>query len=137
MQTNQDRQNLPTAKELLSLAAKAAQNAYAPYSKFNVGAAVLYEDGKTYTGCNVENASYGLTLCAERNAISNAVADGQTKGLLAVAIYSPNAKLCFPCGACRQWISEFSKDAAVFVQDKDGSPMNYCISELLPYSFEI
>ena len=122
---------------LLKLASEAAQNAYSPYSNFKVGACVLFEDGKTYTGCNVENASYGLTLCAERNAISSAIADGQKSKLAAVAIYSPNAKLCYPCGACRQWIAEFSKDAAVIVENSEGNPQAFSIKDLLPYSFEL
>jgi len=122
---------------LLKLASKAAQNAYSPYSKFKVGACVLFEDGKTYTGCNVENASYGLTLCAERNAISSAIADGQKSKIISVAIYSPNSKLCYPCGACRQWIAEFSKDAEVIVEDEEGQAQSFSIKELLPYSFEL
>lgn len=123
--------------QLLELACKAAEKAYAPYSMFQVGACALYSDGSVFTGCNVENASYGLTLCAERNAISNAVAAGHTKGLISIAIYSPNAKLCYPCGACRQWISEFAKDATVIVEDTDGKPKSFSIQELLPYSFEL
>jgi len=124
-------------KHLLTQASEAAQNSYSPYSKFKVGACVLYEDGKTYTGCNVENASYGLTLCAERTAISSAIADGEKTKIVAVAIYSPNAKLCYPCGACRQWIAEFSKDAEVILEDTDGNPKAFSIKELLPYSFEL
>jgi len=123
--------------ELIKSACKSAQNAYAPYSKFKVGACVLYESGKTYTGCNVENASYGLTLCAERNAISSAIADGEKSKIIAVAIYSPNAKLCYPCGACRQWISEFAKEALIFVEDADGNPKQTSIKELLPCCFEL
>lgn len=121
--------------ELLEKAKQASKKAYTPYSKFNVGAAVLYEDGSVYTGCNVENASYGLTICAERNAISTAVADGQKKGLKAVAIYSPQAKNCTPCGACRQWIAEFSKDALIILEGEDEKPLAYTINELLPHSF--
>ena len=124
-------------KKLLQSASEAAQNSYSPYSKFKVGACVLFEDGKTYKGCNVENASYGLALCAERTAISSAIADGQKSKIVAVAIYSPNAKLCYPCGACRQWISEFSKEAEVIVEDSDGNPQSFSIKELLPYSFEL
>ena len=129
MQINQE--------HLLKLASKAAESAYSPYSKFKVGACVLFEDGKIYAGCNVENASYGLTLCAERNAISSAIADGQKSKIAAVAIFSPNAKLCYPCGACRQWIAELSKDAAVIVEDSEGNPQSFSIKELLPYSFEL
>jgi len=124
-------------EKILKLASEAAKNAYSPYSKFKVGACVLYQDGTAYTGCNVENASYGLTLCAERTAISSAITDGQKTKLIAVAIYSPNAKLCYPCGACRQWISEFSQNATVIVQDSDGNPKSFSIKELLPFSFEL
>ncbi len=130
MQTEEDKAHL------LKLACEAAQNAYAPYSKFQVGACVLYEDGSIYTGCNVENASYGLSLCAERNAMASAVADGKYSGLAAIAICSPDAQLCFPCGACRQWIVEFSKNARIIVQDKDGVK-EFSIQELLPYSFNL
>ena len=125
------------AGKLLNLASDAAKNSYSPYSKFKVGASVLYEDGKSYAGCNVENASYGLTLCAERTAIASAIADGQKSKIVAIAIYSPNAKLCYPCGACRQWITEFCKDAAVIVEGAEGNPQSISIKELLPYSFEL
>ncbi len=128
MQTN--------SEHLLKLAYEAAKNAYAPYSKFHVGACVLYSDGSTYTGCNVENSSYGLSICAERNAISSAVANGKHCGLVAIAIYSPNADLCFPCGACRQWLAEFSKDAKIIVRDKEGIK-EFSIQELLPHSFSL
>ena len=125
------------ARKLLDLASDAAKNSYSPYSKFKVGACVLFEDGKTYTGCNVENASYGLTLCAERTAIASAIADGQKSKIFAIAIFSPNAKLCYPCGACRQWITEFCKDASVIVEDSQGNPQSISIKELLPHSFEL
>ncbi len=140
MQSDRPNSNLFSeidAENLLKLAANAAKNAYAPYSKFYVGACAFFENEKTYTGCNVENASYGLSLCAERNAISSAVAAGEKSKLLAVAIFSPNTKLCYPCGACRQWIAEFSKDAAVILQDSDGKPKVFSMRELLPYSFEL
>lgn len=124
-------------QNLLLQASKASENAYVPYSKFRVGAAVLFEDGSVYKGCNVENASYGLTLCAERNALSTAVADGKKSGIVAIAISSPNSKLCYPCGACRQWISEFSKDAMIILENEDGSPLIHSITELLPHSFTL
>ncbi len=122
-------------KHLLELAALASKNAYAPYSKFFVGACVLFDSGKVYSGCNVENASYGLTLCAERNALSNAIAQGEKGKLLAVAIHCQNAKECYPCGACRQWIVEFSKDALVIVEDITGKLAVHTIIELLPKAF--
>ncbi|MFH0702238.1 MAG: cytidine deaminase [bacterium] len=123
------------SKYLLQLACEASFNAYSPYSKFKVGACILFEDGSIYKGCNIENSSYGLTLCAEQNAISTAIAEGKQTGLAAVAIYSPSSKLCYPCGACRQWIVEFSKQALIIVENSDGNPLNLKISELLPLAF--
>ena len=122
-------------KYLLKIASEASGNAYAPYSKFLVGACALFEDGSVYKGCNVENSSYGLTTCAERNAISAAITAGKKTGLIAIAIYSPNSKLCYPCGACRQCIIEFSKNAIVIVEDSNGEPLTHNISELLPKPF--
>ena len=97
-------------QELLNEAKDISQNTYSPYSNFPVGACVLYESGNKYLGCNVENMSYGLTLCAERNAISSAIANGEKTNIKAIAIYSPKQKKCMPCGACRQWLSEFALD---------------------------
>jgi cytidine deaminase len=122
-------------QELINLALKAATKAYAPYSKFFVGAAVLFEDGSIITGCNVENASYGLCLCAERNAISTAIAQGIEPKIKKIAIASPNTDKCTPCGACRQWIQEFSKDAIIVLKDGEKT-IEYSIAELLPHSFD-
>ncbi len=124
-------------EQLLELAHEAAKNAYAPYSKFRVGACAMYENGSVYTGCNVENASYGLTLCAERTALAKAVSDNKHSGLKYIAIISPDAKKCFPCGACRQWIAEFSKNAKIIVEDESGNPLEFSINELLPHSFSL
>jgi len=123
--------------DLIINAKAVSENAYAPYSKFFVGACVLGESGETYVGCNVENASYGLSICAERNAIMNAVANGE-KAIRAVAIYSPNVENCLPCGACRQFIFEFQKDVEVEVvtQTKTGYILHK-INELLPEGFKI
>lgn len=119
---------------LLEKAQKASENAYAPYSKFSVGACVLAGSGEIYTGSNVENASYGLSICAERNAIFNAIANGE-KFIAAIAIYAPKMEDCLPCGACRQVIREFKKDKIdVIMQTKDGKKV-YEIDELLPGSF--
>ncbi len=121
---------------LLEQAKEVANNAYAPYSKFKVGASILFKDNSTVQGCNVENASYGLSLCAERNALSTAISVGKNKDdILAIAIYSPNTKKCFPCGACRQWIAEFSSEMKVIVEKDDNSALIYTINELLPHSF--
>lgn len=123
--------------QLLKKAKEASEKAYAPYSNFKVGACVLAKSGKTYTGCNVENASYGLAICAERNAIFNAIANGETE-ISTVAIYSPNMENCPPCGACRQVIFEFQgeKEIDVITQDKDGYKA-YTINELLPEGFKL
>ena len=126
-----------TFESLIEEAKKASNNAYAPYSKFKVGACALFESGNIYTGCNVENSSYGLSLCAERNALSNAIASGETSKLQAIAIVSDNMAKCTPCGACRQWIYEFSKDAKVILEDNNGEICSYSIEELLPYSFTL
>lgn len=93
-------------KFLMDKAIEASKNSYSPYSNFAVGACVLTENDKMYSGCNFENSSYGLTICAERNAVGSAIADGEKK-IKAIAIYSPNLELCHPCGACRQVLYEF------------------------------
>ena len=122
---------------LLQQAKEAAKNAYAPYSNFPVGASALFESGATYTGCNVENASYGLSLCAERNALSTAIAQGEKTKLVAIAIYSPNMPSCVPCGACRQWLNEFSPDGKIIVEKENGEIQTYMVKELLPYAFNL
>jgi len=122
---------------LLKKAKEASKNAHAAYSNFPVGACVLAESGKIYAGCNVENASYGLTICAERNAISNAIANGE-KSISAIAIYSPNMENCLPCGACRQVIFEFQKDQEVEVITQIKEGYKVCkINELLPGGFKL
>ena len=128
-----------TNKELLETAKKASENAYCPYSQFPVGACVLYESGNVYSGCNIENSSYGLTLCAERNAISNAISAGETSKLLKIAIYSPKSTKCFPCGACRQWLQEFEKgqNIQIILEDDNNGLCLYNINDLLPYSFNL
>ncbi len=124
--------------ELLKNAHLAFENAYAPYSKFEVGACALFESGKCYSGCNVENASFGLSLCAERNAISNAIAAGEKTKLVKIAIVSKQTAFCFPCGACRQWFSEFcSPDFQVIVEDENKNPVLYSMKEILPNSFKL
>lgn len=96
-------------KELMNKAKEASKSSYSPFSRFAVGAAVFASSGKIYKGCNVENSSFGLTICAERCAIFKAVSEGERE-LLAVAIYSPNTDSCYPCGACRQVMYEFQPD---------------------------
>ena len=121
---------------MLEIAKKASENAYAPFSKFVVGASILTTSGKYYSGCNVENSSYGLTICAERCAIFKAISDGE-KEIQAVAIYSPNTDECYPCGACRQVIFEFATEDLVVITEKDGAPKVDCIKDLLPYGFKM
>lgn len=120
---------------LLEKAREVSEKAYAPYSKFLVGACVLADSGNIYVGCNVENASYGLTVCAERNAIAAAIANGE-KTIKSIAIYSPNMKKCYPCGACRQVILEFGSEIDVITDSEDGVCVSK-ISSLLPEGFTL
>ncbi len=118
------KQTVPAATRegLLRSARKAMKNAYAPYSKFRVGAAILTASGETFVGCNVENASYGMTNCAERTAIFAAVAQlGPKIEIRAVAVTNDHGVPCAPCGACRQVIYEFGPDATVFFRGKNGA----------------
>lgn len=126
-------------KEMLENAKAVSENSYSPYSNFPVGACALFESMKTYTGTNVENASYGLTFCAERNAIAKAIASGEKSKLVAIAVYSPKTQLCFPCGGCRQWISEFAKDrdAKIILEDKNHEPKIFTLDELMPHAFDL
>jgi cytidine deaminase len=118
--------------ELIARAATVRMSAYVPYSGFPVGAALLCADGRIYTACNVENASYGLTQCAERNAVACAVADGQ-RAFAIIAVVSEGGVT--PCGACRQVLAEFGPDMLVVVADAAGSWKEYSIRELLPDAF--
>lgn len=121
--------------DLMQKAKEVSKNAYAKYSNFCVGACVLADSGKTYIGCNMENSSYGLTICAERNAIANAVANGE-KTILAIAIYSPNTENCLPCGACRQVIFEFQKGREIDIITQVKDELKICrINDILPEGF--
>ncbi len=122
-----------TINKLLAEARKAREFSYAPYSNFRVGAAVITKGGKIFRGCNIENVSYGLTICAERVAVFNALSSG-AKDITAIAISCDNKKLCTPCGACRQVIYEFSEDAIVIIDRKEGYTTK-TIKELLPLGF--
>jgi cytidine deaminase len=119
---------------LVEAASSVRANAYAPYSDFFVGAAVLAPSGSIYTGCNVENASFGLTVCAERNALAAAIAAGEKK-ISAVAIASGIAPAAAPCGACRQVLAEFADELVVFLVDGDGLVQRTELSSLLPHRF--
>lgn len=123
---------------LLQLARAAQRQAHAPYSKFHVGAAVLLENGEVFTGCNVENASYGLTNCAERTAIFSAVAKlgGPNVKIVAVAVVNSQDAPCSPCGACRQVIAEFGRNAVIWYQGKNGI-VESTMDRLLPDSFSL
>ncbi|MEK7466763.1 MAG: cytidine deaminase [Planctomycetota bacterium] len=124
---------LPTDRQLLTAARRAAKNAYAPYSRFKVGAALLGRNGSIVTGCNVENASFGLTICAERAAIASAVAQGMRQfASIAVVALGPKGKRVRPCGACRQVMAEFSPSLRVICEDRV-----FSMKELLPSGFSI
>lgn len=127
-------------QELLEEAKKISKNTYSPYSNFPVGACVLYESGNKYSGCNVENASYGLTLCAERNAISSALANGEKSKIKAIAIYSPKQIKCMPCGACRQWIAEFAQEnnqTKIILADNNDKFLVFSLEEIFPSVFKL
>lgn len=125
-----------TDRELIEISKKAQEFAYAPYSKFRVGAALLCRDGSVYTGCNIENATYGATNCAERTAVFKAVSEGRRE-FTAIAITSSGGDLTFPCGICRQVLAEFSPEINVILEDKDGKLHTFALSELLPHSFAL
>lgn len=122
------------AKKLVDLAMKAKEYAYVPYSHFRVGAALLTKSGKIYTGCNIENASFGATNCAERTAIFKAVSEGERE-FEALAVNADTEGLTFPCGICRQVILEFSKCIKLYISNKYGEYKEYTIDELLPGGF--
>lgn len=128
-------------QQLIRAALKARENAYAPYSHFAVGAAVLTKDGQVYTGCNIENASYGATNCAERTAIFKAVSEG-SKEFVKIAIVGGKVgekitEFAYPCGVCRQVIAEFSnpKEMRIVVAKSENDYIEKTLDELLPLSF--
>jgi len=127
------KQNKEKYFQLLQIAKDFSKNSYSPYSKFKVGAAVLCEDDKVFGGTNIENASYGLSVCAERVALFSAVANGAKK-IKAVAIYTSKGNTT-PCGACRQVIAEFSNNIDIIYNTKDNTVKIEKISSLLPKSF--
>jgi len=120
-------------QKLMDCAIKARENAYSPYSHFAVGAALLCEDGTLYEGCNIENASYGITNCAERTAIFKAVSEGHIK-FKALAVVADTEGPCAPCGACRQVMAEF-KIPLIIMGNLMGNIKIVTIEELLPFSF--
>jgi cytidine deaminase len=121
--------------QLIAAAAQAREKSYSPYSKFAVGAAILTRSGKVFTGCNVENRSFRLTICAEQSAVAAAVSAGE-KEFLKIAVVTGLAKPAMPCGACRQTLGEFSSDLQVITANLSGAREVTTLAELLPHPFE-
>ena len=122
-------------QELVQKAMEMQKFSYVPYSHFPVGAALLCEDGRVFTGCNVENAAYGSTICAERTALLKAVSEGCRTGWTAIAIAGTGADYCWPCGACRQMFYEFAPNLRVLAARGDGNFAEMELSQLLPNGF--
>ena len=122
-------------KNLIEAAKDVREKAFAPYSNFKVGAAVQIKNGKIYTGCNIENASYGLTICAERVAIFKAISEGE-KEFTELAVVADSENFTPPCGACRQIIWEFCGDVPVTLSNLEGETETLQMSELLPRAFD-
>ena len=120
--------------ELIKLARDAMKNAYVPYSHFRVGAALETDDGTVYTGCNIENASFGGTNCAERTALFKAISEGK-RSFKKIAVINDSENYAYPCGICRQVLSEFGINLIVIVANNKGEYVVHKLSELLPYDF--
>ncbi len=127
---------MPAERELIEAARAAMKNAYAPYSRFKVGAALQTDRGKIFTGCNVENASYGLTLCAERVALVRAVAEGARR-FRSLAVASSGRKPVAPCGACLQMLSEFAPNLSILLVDRKKVPRRTRLRALLSRPFRL
>jgi len=121
---------------LIKAAAEAQKKAYAPYSCFNVGAALLTSENKIYTGCNIENSSYSLSICAERVALYQAVAAGE-RDFLAIAVVGGNLEKCFPCGACRQVLAEFAPSMEIITGRPGEKIYKRNLSDLIPDIFRL
>lgn len=126
--------NTKTLQDMVERAKAVSERAYSPYSRFRVGAVLLTDDGQMFDGCNVENASYGLTICAERNAVFQMVARARRR-IVAVVIYTPTPQPTAPCGACRQVINEFSPDALIVSVCDGPDVIKSKLSKLLPSAF--
>ena len=126
-------------KDLFNLAKEAMKNSYAPYSEYNVGAVLLCKNGNVYNGCNIENASYSLTNCAERTALFSAIANGENEFEAICVVGGKNGEItdfAMPCGACRQALAEFcDADFKVYVGISEDNIKEFTLKELLPYSF--
>lgn len=121
-------------KKLIKLSLNAQKNSYSPYSKFSVGASLLTKNGKIYTGANIENASYPAGICAERVAMSKAISEGENS-FVAICITASNGDYAFPCGICRQFISEFSDKMEIIIAKNEEEYKIFKTCELLPHSF--
>jgi len=124
----------PEWAALISAARAASRRAHAPYSQLRVGAAIAGRSGRSFRGCNVENSSFGLTVCAERAAVFRAVAEGE-RSFTRLVIYTPDAGPLAPCGACRQVLAEFCCDLTIVSVGRDGARRRYRLADLLPYAF--
>ena len=124
-----------TKQELCQKAVEMQNFAYVPYSHFPVGAALECSDGTVFTGCNVENAAYGSTICAERTAIVKAVSEGH-RDFVRIAIAGNSEDFCVPCGSCRQVMMEFAPEMAVICLNAAGESKSFALRELLPYGFD-
>ncbi len=124
-----------TDRELADLAYEMLKRSYVPYSKFPVGAALLCADGTVFTGCNIENAAYGSTICAERTALVKAVSEGHRDDFVRIAVVGESEDYCWPCGACRQMLYEFAPELELLVGKKDRTFTKLKLSDLLPHGF--
>jgi len=124
-----------TDPELVQTALAMRKFSHAPYSNFRVGAALLCADGRVFTGCNVESAAYGCTICAERTALFKAVSEGVTTGFSAIAIAGQGMEYCWPCGSCRQVLYEFAPNLRVLAAREDGAWQESTMEQLLPHGF--
>jgi cytidine deaminase len=128
---------MKTVEKLLEAAKKVKENAYAPYSHFHVGAALITDTGEIFTGCNVENTSYGLTICAERNAIFKMISEGEHR-IAEILVIGDTEEFLPPCGACRQVMTEFStNDTVVYLCNKQGQWQKTTMGELMPFTFSL
>ena len=123
-----------TDRQLIDIAAKTMNNSYSPYSGFKVGAALECSDGTVFTGCNIENAAFGATICAEAAAVASAVSAGK-RAFKRIAIVSEGGTYCFPCGTCRQLLNEFSPDMEVLCVRADNRYVSYPLATLFPMAF--
>ena len=125
-----------TERELIEISEYAQKYSYSPYSKFRVGAALLCSDGTVFTGCNIENSTFGATNCAERTAVFKAISEGHSD-FEAIAITSSDGELTYPCGICRQVLSEFAPEIKIILSDADKIISTFTLNELLPHSFKL